>query len=231
MKIKTILFIGLLPFTSFAQSLQLTAPVVNLAGPANAILTGHARVENIGGGLIDLTVVRTQNDTTPGHNSFYCWGGACFPSSTSLAPFSLPLFPSESDTTLEAKVDPRGFSGSSTVKYCFYDSGNPSDSVCVIYNYNFAPVGIDELGKNIALSTAVPNPADRLTSISYSGVGLGSRMVITNLLGSTIQEISLKDRQGAIVLATGELPNGIYIYTVWSEGRPVASKRLVVSHK
>jgi hypothetical protein len=230
---KYLLLMALLPFAAIAQpsSLQISSPNVNLTGPANITLSGHATVVNVGTGLLDLTVTRTQNDTTPGHNSFYCWGGACFPAATALAPFTIPFFPGESDTTLEAKVDPRGVAGMSTVSYRFFDSGNPTDSVSITYHYTFSTVGVDELIQESSLSTASPNPADRITSITYSTGAGSSKLVITNLLGSLIKEVPIRERQGAIVLGTGEMSNGIYIYTLWTEGRPLASKRLIVSHK
>ncbi|MFM7218540.1 MAG: T9SS type A sorting domain-containing protein [Bacteroidota bacterium] len=233
MSIRLLSFILFFPavLTAHPVSLQLTTTAINLTGAANTTLSGHAHVENIGGGLIDLSVVRTQNDTMPGHNSFFCWGGACFPAATSLAPFSLPFNPGDVDTTLEAKVEPRGFAGTSTVGYCFFDASNPSDSVCVIYTYNFTAVGVEELPKSITLANAVPNPADRLTVVSYSTGNSNGRLVITDLLGSTVKEIALKDKQGALVLATAELSNGIYVYTLVADGKPVSSRRLVVSHK
>ncbi len=223
------LFIGLC-LGSFAQSLSISNAVNNLTGPANTLMIGHASVTNTGSGTISVKVLRTQNDTAAGHSSFFCWNTACFPATTNESPFFLNLNPGDIDTTLEAKLDPLGHAGQSVVTYCFYDMDNPSDSTCVTFNFNATPVGIDEIGSR-ALSVAYPNPADNYTVIGYVAGSKNARLVVNNLLGATVKDINLAEKQSSYLLNTSDLRTGVYIYSLWLDGRMVASRKLVVNHR
>jgi hypothetical protein len=216
---------------SFAQSLQLVAPNTSLSGPANTIMSGHASITNISGGIIDVRVVRMLNDTAPGHSSYFCWYGACYPATTDSSPFTITYFPGDVDTTLEAKLDPRNNPGVSTVKYCFINDANPSDSVCVTYTYDARPVSVGEINGAKSLSVASPNPADAYTVINYTTTSKNARLVISNLLGAVVKEIPLSDRQNAVAVPTEDLLSGVYVYSLKENGTVIVSKKLVVSHK
>lgn len=230
-KVLTALLLLIVASVSAQHSLTLTTPGANFTGPANILQIGHARIVNTGGGQLDVKVVRTQKDTALGQESFFCWGGACYPSTTNESPFALTMNPGDSDSTLEAKLDPRGNTGTSIITYCFYDTNNPSDSVCITYTYNFTGVGVDEIPVAKALSVASPNPADNFTIISYQSNAKNSKLVITNLLGSVVKEILLTEKQNTIQVPTSDLGTGIYLYSLFTEGKAVASRKLIVNHQ
>ncbi len=215
----------------YSQSLQLTAPNTSLSGPANTIMSGHATVTNVSGGIIDVKVIRILNDTAAGHSSYFCWYGACYPAATDSAPFTITYFPGDVDTTLEAKLDPRNNTGFSTVTYCYINDANPSDSVCVTYNYDARPVSVGEINGSKALSVAAPNPADAYTVINYSTTSKNVRLVISNLLGAVVKDIPLSDRQNAVVVPTSDLLSGVYSYSLKENGSVIASRKLVINHK
>jgi hypothetical protein len=215
---------------SAQQSLTLTTPGVNFTGPANTIQIGHARITNTGGGQLDVKVIRTQKDTAAGHDSFFCWGGACFPTTTNESPFSITMNPGDFDSTLEAKLDPRGNAGTSVVTYCFYDTNNPSDSVCITYTYNFTGVGVEEIPLSKALSVASPNPADNFTIISYQSTTRNGKLVIANLLGNIVREIPLNDKQNTLRISTADLGAGIYLYSLQADGKTIVTRKLIVNH-
>lgn len=217
--------------SSYSQSLQLTTNSTSISGPANTIMTGHASVTNISGGVIDVKVIRTFNDTAAGHSSYFCWYGACYPSSTDAAPFTITYFPGDVDTTLEAKLDPRGNTGVSSVTYCFINDANPADSVCVTYNFDARPVSVGEINGMKSLSVASPNPADAYTVINYNSTSKNVRLVISNLLGAVVKEMNLSDRQNSVVVPTSDLLSGVYTYSLKENGTIIASRKLVVSHK
>jgi hypothetical protein len=216
--------------TVVAQSYQATSPNTNLSGPANVEMVGTATATNISSGSMFTKVRRIQNDTAAGHNSFFCWGGACYPASTSVAPFYLTLNPGDVDTTLLVKLDPQGHPGVSTVTYCFYDKDNVTDSVCITYRFTAQPVSVDEISGR-QLSNAYPNPADERTVIGYQTSSKNAKMVLTNLLGSVVREIQLSDRQNSVMIDTRELNSGIYLYSLIQDGKAVGARKLVVNHR
>lgn len=230
---KTALTLVLLFAATFAlkaQSLQAVAPYTTLSGPANVIMSGHATVTNVSSGSIFTKVRRIQNDTASGHNSYFCWGGACYPAATTVSPFYITMNPGDVDTTLEVKLDPMGQPGVSTVTYCFYDKDNVSDSVCITYTFTAQPVSVDELGGK-SLVSASPNPADQYTVIGYQTTSRNARLVITNLLGAIVRDIPLSDRQNTVLVDTGELNTGVYLYSLQADGRLAGTRKLVVNHK
>lgn len=214
-----------------AQSLRVTSDSTNLTGPANVLMVGYARVENISGGTISIKVRRTQVDTASGHSSYFCWTGTCYPFTVNESPNYIDLFPGESDTTLQADVNPRGFTGRSIVTYCFYDKDNIADSACITYTYEATVVGIKELAGLRSLSNPYPNPAGHFARVTYSiSHGKDFRLVISNVLGSAIKEIPLFEKQGIVNIPTADLPSGIYVCTVQIDGKSAGAKKLIVSH-
>ncbi|MFM2207240.1 MAG: hypothetical protein RL213_1215 [Bacteroidota bacterium] len=215
---------------TYAQSFQATSPGTSLSGPANVLMSAHATVTNTSGGSIFTKVKRIQNDTAAGHNSYFCWGGACFPASTAISPFYITLNPGDVDTTLQVKLDPMGHPGVSTVTYCFYDKDNASDSVCITYEFTAQPVSVEELSGSL-LAPASPNPADPYTVIGYQTLSRNAKLVISNLLGAVVREIPLSDRQNSVVVNTEDLNTGVYLYSLQQDGKQTATRKLVVNHK
>ena len=222
----------LLTLGSFAQSLQVTSDSVNLQGPATMLMTGTARVTNIGGGTIFVKVKRVIVDTAAGHSAYFCWKGTCFPVSTSQSPTYLVMNPGDSDTTLLADLQPGGHGGTSTVTYCFFDMDNEADSSCITFTYRASGVGIDEIGGLKYISNIYPNPADAFARVSYAiNGGKDTRMVVTNLLGSVVKELPLTEKQGVALIPTSDLKTGIYICSIVIDGKSYGSKKLIVSHR
>ncbi|REJ83049.1 MAG: T9SS C-terminal target domain-containing protein [Bacteroidetes bacterium] len=228
-----VLFLFAATVMSFAQnSFQLSQKSVLVSGPANLLMKGYVRVTNTGSGSMTVKVNRTFADTLPGHTSYYCWQGACFPPETSLSPNSLLMNPQDSDSTLEADLQPSGIAGDSRVTYCFFDSDNPSDSACVTFNYNASPVGINELNALRFMSAPYPNPADQNASVIYH-VQSGSEMkiVLSNMLGSKVKEINLVEKKSTVIIPTSDLRNGIYYCSIIIDGKISGTKKLIINHK
>lgn len=220
--------------TAQAQSLQVTSDTVYLTGPNNAIMTGHARVTNVGGGTISVKVKRTQVDTASGHSAYFCWTGTCYPANVDISPNFINMNPGDYDTTLLADLNPRTHNGTSTVTYCFYDmdSPNESDSACITYTFVANGVGINEVSGQRYISNVFPNPADTYTRLAYAiGSGKEARLVITNLLGSVAKEITLTDKQASVSIPTADLKTGIYVCSLLVDGKSSGSKKLIVAHK
>ena len=72
------LLLFLVDATRAQNSFSVTSDTINLSGPNNVLMTGHARVTNIGMGTLFVKVKRTVVDTAAGHSAYFCWTGTCY---------------------------------------------------------------------------------------------------------------------------------------------------------
>jgi hypothetical protein len=108
-----------------------------------------------------------------------------------------------------------------------------SDTLSVTYLYDFGPTGIPEVTiSKYAFHISGPNPANAITTFSYAlGKQKNARILISNLLGSKVAEVSLNAKSGTHTLALNDYKSGIYICSLIVEGSIVNSKKLIVSHR
>jgi hypothetical protein len=121
--------------------------------------------------------------------------------------------------------------GTRVVRYTFYDNNNTADSVTVTYNYHIGQTGITE--SNIKLfnfSNPQPNPSNGITSIKYDFPNAAkAKIKIYNAVGTMVKEVKIEDQSGKVTLATDELSNGIYFYSLLVNDKVVGTKRLIVA--
>ena len=221
-----------------AQSLEfvnLNPNSTSLSGPNDQMMQSYVQVRNKGAVTITVKVKRTVNLLAANHVSNYCFAGVCYPSATSNS-LSVNIDPGpvadSTNVTLRADMNPLLTNGISDVTYCAYDVDNESDSVCISFHNNAGPIGVNELsGGSRFLGNAYPNPADHSSFVSYNlATPKNAEIVISNMLGSSVKKIQLNEKTGTIELPVGILPDGVYYYTLMNNGKPVTSKRLMVSH-
>ena len=237
MKKITFLFIFavLSSFGAGAQSFNSSDPSIHMWGDT-VTLVSHLTIFNTSASSKTVHVVRSNNNLASGHSSYFCWGTNCYTPPTDFSSTPQIIAAGGSDHSFLGYLNPRDSMGphlgTSIVQYCFYDASNPGDSVCVDMTYIFTPVGIGEISSKTYLSNPYPNPADALTSISYNvSDSKNARMIIYNMLGSAVKEIKLAEKQSTILIATSDLKQGVYFYSIVTDGKQLASKKLVISHR
>jgi hypothetical protein len=113
----------------------------------------------------------------------------------------------------------------------FFIESNPSDSVCVNVTYNALPVGINNQTARNILSGAFPNPANNTVNFEYSlNTENAGSVVIRNLVGSVVKKSTLTSVEGKLSVFTGDLPEGIYFYSLDLDGKTMTTRKLIVSH-
>ena len=170
------------------------------------------------------------NDTVPGTMNTFCWG-LCFPPNIYVSPaIALPGMTTDS-IDFSGHYSPMGYSGTSRIRYVFYDETNPSDSVCVNVSYGAFPIGVQNSAAKNILGNAYPNPANSTVSFSYSiNSGETGSIVIRNILGSKVSEIPLVNPEGKISVPMSNLPDGIYFYSLNLEGKACVTRKLIIKH-
>lgn len=88
-------------------------------------------------------------------------------------------------------------------------------------------------GKNrIGLTDFYPNPANTTIYADYNMPAnvKTAKIVISNVLGSKIEEIELGRADKQITINTTDYTGGVYILTLYVDGVSETSKRLIVKH-
>jgi hypothetical protein len=126
---------------------------------------------------------------------------------------------------------PQGQPGQSTIKYCFFNVDNATDSVCGIVRFNASPLGMSEqigFGKP-SISEAYPNPASSELTFNYSvGNGAGS-IDIFSVLGAKVRTIKLVQQSGKLKINVETLPAGMYFYKLNVDGHNVQTRKFMVT--
>ncbi|MBO6117238.1 MAG: T9SS type A sorting domain-containing protein [Bacteroidales bacterium] len=104
----------------------------------------------------------------------------------------------------------------------------------VKYVRSTAAINSVQNDKNVLLSAvAQPNPATNAVSVAYSVPAKyqTAQLIVRNSLGSVIKAQNVKvGVNGKVTLNVSELANGVYFYSIVSEGATLITKKLIVKH-
>lgn len=82
-----------------------------------------------------------------------------------------------------------------------------------------------------SLDQNAPNPFGETTTIRYRTPSNGSsELVVTDAAGAVVRKLFLnKSGTGIVTFDAGSLPAGIYSYSIWTNGKEVSAKQMVVA--
>jgi hypothetical protein len=240
---KTVLFVLvalLTGFVGYSQSLTLADSTGPVANNATVTRRGHVSddeivsylfVRNNTASPIYIFVKKVEISLIPGSTNSFCWG-MCFPPNVYVSGDSILINGNTTDSiSFSGHYSPVGSNGISTVRYVFFSHSNPSDTVCanIAYDALFDGAG-KQTAKNI-LSGAFPNPANNTVNFEYSlNTGNSSTVTIRNLVGSVVRQSTLTGTEGKLSVITGDLPEGIYFYSLDVDGKAITTRKLIVRH-
>ena len=216
-------------FAAQAQS-SFTATNMFFTGDPMYFVEGHVTITNISGSAKDVAVVRTINNLAPNHSSYFCWGN-CYTAAVDTSP-DLNNIPAGTFTDifrgdLETNVTP----GNSQVTYCFYDSNNINDSVCVEFVYPTF-VGISDIPSNKNfISKAYPNPASDVANfyVNVEKSSKSAQLKFFNMLGAQVKEVDVNRAKNSVKVNVNDLKAGIYFYSLWIDGKSTSTGKLMVT--
>lgn len=81
------------------------------------------------------------------------------------------------------------------------------------------------LEAGVSMSQNAPNPATGSTMVELDLKGRSGEIRVADLTGRSVQILPLNGNTHTVELA-GDLPAGIYFYTLWMEGRPIVSHKM-----
>lgn len=85
-------------------------------------------------------------------------------------------------------------------------------------------------GDRIFVSHLYPNPAVDFAQVDYqfSGNNQEVKIAIYNVLGLVVKEVELDREDRSVKISLRELNSGLYMYQLLLDGKPVATKKLMV---
>ena len=214
-----------------------TGPLANNAfiyksgTPTADEIVAYVFVKNNTSNTIPVMVKKVVIDTVSGSYNMFCWG-LCFAPNVYISPTPINVNAGATDSTnFSGHYVPNTHKGISSLRYVFFDRTNPLDSVCVNIVYTAFPLGINPLAEKATISNAYPNPAKDITTIDYSGpASANGSLIIRNLLGIIVKETLLNANSGKVSVFTGDLPDGVYFYSLNVDGKTGITKKLIVRH-
>jgi len=172
--------------------------------------------------------------TVSGSDNYFCWV-VCNGTTVDVSPTDYLIKRDSIDTTFVGYYNPAGMLGITTIKYTFFcNSGN--DASFVIVNYNVTPTGVQNFSNAVqnALSSAYPNPASNIVSLTYSlaSNATSAKIVFYNMLGQQVNTlpIDIINRGDTVKVDASGMNVGIYFCTLVVNDKTIATKKIIVIH-
>ena len=236
----SLLFCGIIGYIGYSQSLALSDSAGAIPNNSNITVSGlptadeivsYIFVKNISASSVSVKVKKVELSLVDGSGNTFCWG-LCFSTTVYVSPDPKSI---EKDSI--NKIDfsghyyPTTKKGVSVIRYVFFVTDNPADSVCVNVTYSAFPLGIGNIQEKPSLSNAYPNPAGNHVNFDNSlQPGNEGQLIIRNLLGSVIKESVLQGTSEKLTINTTDLADGIYFYSFLVNGQNRFTRKLVIRH-
>ncbi|MDR2084390.1 MAG: T9SS type A sorting domain-containing protein [Bacteroidales bacterium] len=120
-------------------------------------------------------------------------------------------------------------SGTIKVLYEFYSDEFPNDISTLTITFNNGLTGIDIFEEKYETSV-YPNPVIDVANFVYRlpEGQTNATLTIMSYTGNKLREINLPKNQNKISVNLSDLPTGIYLYSINSGGKTIATNKLVV---
>ncbi len=223
----------------FSQNLSLSNPhgllnsedTVIVYIPNDVAHEEHIYVTNNSSSPIDVKVRKKTIELLPGAFNSFCWG-QCFSPTVEESPYPLTIDAGETNTTgFYGDYNAFGSDGLTVVRYTFFDSEQPSDSVAVILKYYTTPVSVPfNIAVKAEISNPYPNPSSSKCQFTYS-VPMSvtdAKIVIMDLAGNIIHSVRLTPGDGKTSIDVSAFASGIYFYSLWMFEKPVTTRKMIV---
>lgn len=241
--------LGLLMAPASAQVVHLTDDENNVLNETTVYVNGDP---GLPGGQDDLGLAikatsdidqfvnlkRYEVSVLPGTTNYFCWDLCWLPANVGEHPVwyannAMHLAAGQTYTGGHAYYGAEGVSGTSSFRYVWFSTSDENDSTWVDVVFNAQPVGITENASLVRTFDVFPNPAVgsdvTLTYDLATAPTAGMRLSVYNMLGERTLTRTLGAPQGRLTLRTGDLPAGVWFATLESNGRALATRRVVVT--
>ena len=198
-----------------------------------ALISEHIYVQNISSQAINVAAKKTELSVTPNTINYYCWVN-CYPSSIFYSLDTLNMPAGHTETSFTCDYEAEGHIGVSFIRYTFWNTDNPNDSISFVAHYRVGPsdvnINTSELPES-AFSKAYPNPTKSAFFIDYDLTNIESAEIeLLNVVGSVVRKQIITGLSGKIRMDVSDLDNGIYFYNIIADDKKIISKRIVIQN-
>lgn len=223
----------------FSQLVTLVDPVNAFYGSTSVVgeeLHPHWDVINASSNTVGLGCRRMILQPVQGATHQFCWGELCSPWGTADNTSSeiVTLQPGAMTSTFFGKYRHNGFAGQSRVRFCWFDSANPTDEFCYDVNYCVdvaeCVLGVDEMegGAEMRINS---NPIQHTGFIQYTFKTFPNQGLLTiwNSYGQLMRQVNLNAQAGLVLIDAEEFGNGMYVCQIANEGQVLNTQRFVIA--
>lgn len=251
-KILTSIFAFLIASVGFGQSIHIWDSGIDVTGDtvivpitAGSANLNDLELHNITTNIIHFQVNRTITPIDTCANLYYCTGLQCYSphSQTTWGPLPGTAETIGASATLPSGPGTYGIAAHYDacpticsdlfVLYRVYDTTSTvSDTGRVTLHY-MCTSAIHEEEQAIISSSIFPNPSSTTASISYEMKEQYShgKIVVYDMLGNSVKEIAIADKQGVARLNVSDLNEGVYFYSIVLDNKAITTQKLIVTSK
>ena len=229
MRIRLLSFSFLLLYlneAAFSQTFQIySEDTVLVNTDPYELFESHAEITNTLSGIVRTIVKREPVSLAPNHINYFCWGINCYGPTTIQSPDTIELEGGGTNTTFKGYIDPNGFVGTSSVRYCFINASNPSDRSCYLVKYTSSITSVIEAepGRSGGVAASY-DPVSQTIRVVVNG----GKLDFWNMLGQKIEMDWKYDGSAMVANASSLKPGYYFIFGTAADGR-LWSARVIVT--
>jgi hypothetical protein len=205
-------------------AVNVTSPVI----PASFKLD----IKNSSATNLNAWLHKVYRNVVPGSLNEFCWGETCYlPKDTvSLDPISFGA----NETKLlafEARYYAKSISGESRITYMMCVGQNFQDYSFINVTFKYSPAGVEKQPTSGKMVSVISDPSGSRVIFKLVNPPLsGSKIILRNVLGVKLNEIATESAVLEYPMDITTLENGIYIFSIESEGQARYAGKMMVKH-
>jgi hypothetical protein len=196
--------------------------------PEDEEILGLVFVKNNTASTQNVLMKKVLLDSILGSVNSFCFGTNCFSPFVYTSPDAIDIPAGYTDSTFSGHYQPYGHAGTTIIRYVFYLSNNPNDSVSVRAYFMVFPAGVENRTASASLTGIYPNPANNSATVKYAVPG-SAKLMVRDILG-TIKYNEEISGTGSVAINTSSFSNGMYFCTLFVDGKAGVTKKMIVQH-
>ena len=188
------------------------------------------KVTNTSANDISIKVKKEEVSVIEGSENYFCWK-ECYAPDVFVSPdFLLVEAGVTKDRSFKGDYKPNQNSGETKIRYTFFDMNNETDKATVLVVFEIpTTTKITPVSNNTSsFSKSFPVPANNFVTIEYNLNQTNNiTLQIFNLKGSKIEERTIEQSSGELIINSDSYKSGSYIYQFTKEGKILDSGKFI----
>ena len=231
MKRLVILALVLFSLPGWAQGIEWIDRQESYQAGLNQTLRVPIKLKNLTDRPQVFVVRKAQSDLGSNQKGYFCLGDDC--SDPSIDQFSRKIEPGETLANLYYVIETGLVVSANSFRFEAYSKANPALATEHAFSLSVEEKPARSLvfnSKDISIHDVYPNPVSDWATIDYRiyNESLKAKVVIHNILGSTVGQYELPVFESKVKIQADELTSGVYFYTVYLDNVGVLTRKLVV---